>query len=416
MPDPIKINAFTGMNNLESAGELFVKKGVARPRIILNADVTPTGRLSKRDGRTQVISLTNPHSLWAGAHAMLCVSEGALYNITGEVATNVGAVTDTDSPPMSYAEVGDLIYFSNKYGNGIFYPRTGQVLTWGIELPNGPMLSSTSGNLEAGIYHVCLTAESGGEISGNGPIAEITLSSEGGIAISNRASGTMVWCTDPNGDTFFRVGKLDKIVRITNVEPLPSLFCYPPPYVQYLTHAFGRMWGMVGNKLYYSEPFKWAWWKLGTAFFEFATTGTMIAKTKTGLFIGCEDRTHCLLGTKPEEMQVLDVGSGAIPGTLAYCNNIIELGDTISPPEKKHESVPVWVSEEGIVAGNPVGRLFSLSQGKVKFSPGAKGASLYRQKNGDFQFLTSFPKGGVQDGVGMIDEATVEVIRNGVVI
>ena len=173
---------------------------------------------------------------------------------------------------------------------------------------------------------------------------------------------------------------------------------------------------MVGSRLYYSEPFKLSWWKKGVAFFDFSTTGTMIAKTKTGLFIGTSDRTHCLLGTKPEEMQSLDVGAGAIPGTLAYCNNIIELGDTISPPEKKHESVPVWVSEEGIVAGNPVGRLFSLSKGKVKFSPGEKGASLYRQKNGDFQYLTSFKKGPDEDSVGMSDEATVTVMRNGVVI
>lgn len=404
------------MSNLESAGELFAKEGVARPRIILNADVTPTGRLKKRDGRTKVISLTAPHSIWAGTHAMLCVSQGALYNLTGKVATNVGAVTDTGSPPMSYAEVGDLIYFSNKYGNGVFDPGAGTVSTWGIELPNGPMLSSTSGNLDAGLYHVCLTAESGGEISGNGPITKITLSSEGGISISNRSANDIAWCTDPNGDTFYRIGKADTIVNVPTVEPLPSLFCYPPPYVQYLTHAFGRMWGFVGDKLYYSEPFKWSWWKLGTAFFQFATTGTMIAKTKTGLFIGCEDRTHCLLGTKPEEMQHLDVGAGAVPGTLAYCNNIIELGDTISPPEKKHESVPVWASEEGIVAGNPVGRLFSLSQGKVKFSPGDQGAGLYRQKNGDFQYLASFYTGPDDESVGMSDEATVTVMRNGVVI
>jgi hypothetical protein len=344
---------------------------------------------------------------------MLCVSEGELYQIEGASAISRGTVTDD---PMFYAEVGDQVYISNKAYNGLFDPDTGTISTWGIDLPNGPMCTSTNGNLDAGIYHVCLTAESGGEISGNGPITQITLSSEGGISISNRGADEIAWCTDPNGDIFFRIGKTDTIVNVPSVEPLPSLFCYPPPYLQHLTHAFGRMWGSVGNKLYYSEPFKWAWWKKGSSFFEFATDITMNAKTKTGLFVGCEDRTHCLLGTKPEEMQNLDVGAGAIPGTLAYCNNIIELGDTISPPEKKHESVPVWVSEEGIVAGNPVGRLFSLSQGKVKFSPGETGASLYRQKNGDFQYLTSFYKGPDEDSVGMSDEATVEVIRNGVVI
>jgi len=415
MSKPITVGAFVGMNNLDSSDNQCIKNGVGYPRIILNSDVTSRGRLRKRDGYTKVVSLTAPHSMWAGDKCMLCVSGGMLYRIEGATATAVGAVTDNDSP-MYYAEVGSLVYYSNRFCNGVFDPDANSTSSWGIDLPNGPMLSSANGNLDAGTYHVCLTTENDNEISGNGPIGQISLSSEGGISISNRGEDDIVWCTDPNGDIFFRVGKTDSIVNIPSVEPLPSLFCYPPPYVQHLTHAFGRMWGSVGNRVYYSEPFKWSWWKKGTSYFEFATNVTMIAKTRTGLFIGCEDRTHCLLGTKPEEMQNLDVGAGAIPGTLAYCNNLIELGDTISPPEKKHESVPVWVSEEGIVAGNPVGRLFSLSQGKVKFSPGKHGASLYRQKNGDFQYLTSFYKGPDEDSVGMNDEATVTVIRNGTVI
>jgi hypothetical protein len=413
MENEIKIQRFTGMQNIKDSGSLFVKEGVAEPRIILNSDVTNRGRLKKRDGYTKMVSLTEPHSMWAGDTCHLCVSGGTLYQIENDSATSRGTVTgDT----LYYAEVGDKVYLSSKSYNGIFDPDTGSISSWGIDLPDGPMLTSTTGSLEAGTYHVCLTTENDDEISGNGPISQITLSAEGGISISNRGSNDIVWCTDSNGDIFYRVGSVDTIVTIPSVEPLPSLFCYPPPYLQYLTHAFGRMWGSINNKVYYSEPFKWAWWKKGTSFFEFATNVTMIAKTKTGLFIGCEDRTHCLLGTKPEEMQNLDVGSGAIPGTLAYCNNIIELGDTISPPEKKHESVPVWVSEEGIVAGNPVGRLFSLSQGKVKFSPGKEGASLYRQKNGDFQFLTSFYNGPDESSIGINDDATVTVIRNGTVI
>jgi hypothetical protein len=413
MANEIKMNRFTGMQNIKDSGSLFVGKGTVEPRTILNGDVTNRGRLKKRDGYTKVIFLTEPHSMWAGDTCMLCVAGGVLYSINGSTATNVGTITNDKT---YFAEVGDLVYFSNVSTNGVFDPIAGSISSWGIDLPNGPMVTSTSGNLDAGTYHVCFTTESGDEISGNGPIYPITLSSEGGISISNRGASDIVWATDPNGNIFFRVGKTDTIVNIPSVEPLPSLFCYPPPYMQHLCHAFGRMWGSVGNKVYYSEPFKWAWWKKGTAFFEFATPVTMIAKTKTGLFVGCKDRTHCLLGTKPEEMQNLDVGAGAIPGTLAYCNNIIELGDTISPPEKKHESVPVWVGEEGIVAGNPMGRLFSLSQGKVKFSPGKQGASLYRQKNGDFQYLTSFYRGPAEDSAGISDEATVEVIRNGVVI
>ncbi len=416
MANEIKINSFTGMQNIESAEGLFVKKGVAQPRILLNADCSEKGRIVKRDGYTKIISLTNGHSLSKDTvSCLLCMDGTTLKRLSGETATTIedlgGYVTT-----MHYSEVANLVYLSNAFYNGIFDPNANTVSAWGITLPVGPVLSTTSGSLPIGTYHVCFTQASGDDISGNGPITQIVLTSEGGISISNRPSGAVTWCTDPNEDIFYRIGETDAIAGVPTVEPLPSMFCSPPPFMEYILHAFGRMWGASSNILYYSEPFHLDWWKLGTSTFEFATNITLIAKVKTGLFVGCDDRTYFMGGSNPEEMQQLDVGAGAIPGTLAYCNDIIELGDTISPPEKKHTSVPVWVSQEGIVAGNPAGRLFSLSQQKVKFAPGDKGASLYRKKDGQFQFLTSFPKGGEQDGLGMSDDATVEVIRNGVVI
>lgn len=415
MPKPININAFTGMRNLEDAGDLFVKKGVVQPRIVLNADVSDRGRLTKRDGQTKIISLSNGHSMFSGATCHLVMDGLTLKRISGETATTIGTVTGPQSK-MFYAEVGDLVYLSNRRYNGIFDPESNSLSDWGITLPVGPVVSSTDGNLPAGVYHVCFTAVSGDEISGNGPISQIELSSEGGISISNRPADCIVWCTEPNSDILLRVGAADTIVHIPSVEPLPSLFCQPPPFMEHICHAFGRMWGAVGNFLYYSEPFHLGWFKMGANRFEFAANITLIAKTYAGLFVGCEDRTYSLLGTQPEEMQQKDVGGGSIPGTLAYCNDIIELGDTISPPEKKHHSVPVWVTENGIVAGNPVGRLFSLTQGKVRFAPGKEGAGLYRNKNGNFQYLTSFPKGGETDGMGISDDATCTVIRNGKVI
>jgi hypothetical protein len=416
MPKKVKMNAFTGMNNIKDSEGLFVKKGgVVEPRIILNADVSEAGRIVKRDGFTKIIPLTDGHSEWAGATCHLVMDGTVLKRVNGTTATAIedvgGLVT-----PMYYAEVGARVYLSNKYFNGIFDPFTDTVSPWGIMLPTGPVLSSASGSLSAGTYHACFTQKSGAFISGNGPISRIVLAREGGISISNRPSGAVVWCTDPDGDIFYRIGETGHVVDVPTVEPLPSLFCSPPPFMEHITHAFGRMWGARGNKLYYAESFHPDWWKLGVCFFEFATDITLIAKTWSGLFVGCEDRTYFEMGTQPEKMKQIDVGAGAIAGTLSYANDIIELGDTISPPEKKHASVPVWVSQEGFVAGNPAGRLFSLSQQKVKFAPGDVGASLYRKKDGSFQMLASFAPGGVQSGLGMSDEATLTVMRNGVVI
>jgi len=415
--ETIKLSSFTGMSNIKNSEGLYVRKGVVQPRIILNADVTARGQIEKRDGFTKRVTLAGAHSVWGGATCMLCMAGTTLYRVNGTVATSIGSLGGLIAKTF-YAEVGDLVYVSNQYTNKVFDSSDNSLSVWGLAVPNGPVLTySTGGGLEAGMYHVCLTTyDSNNNLSGSSPISEIQLPAAGRITVSNRVANTVVWCTDPNGDIFYRIGDADAIGAVPAVEPLPTLFVSQPPFMDYITHAFGRMWGGRGNKVYYSEPFHLDWFKLGTNFFEFATPVTMVARMRTGIFIGCQDRTYCLLGTEPKEMQQLDVGAGAVPGTLAYCNNIVELGDTISPPEKKHVSVPVWVSQEGIVAGNQLGRIFSLSQGRVKFAPGSDGAALYRQRDGDFQYLTSFYKGPDSDSVGVSDEATVEVIRNGKVI
>lgn len=417
MSKPIKIDQFVGMNNIKTAESLRVgKAGNAQPRIILNADVAAGGRLIKREGSTKIIDLTNPHSGWSGVLAIMCVAEGYLYRIQQRKAVQICAITGPDTQ-MFYTDVVDKIYISNKYWNKIFDPATNTVADWGMTLPEQPVVSSTAGNLPAGIYKLCFTKISGREISGNGPITEIKLEANHGISIANRPASGFVWMTDPNDSKFFPVGEMDTIVNVAgSAEPLPSFLCSPPPFMEYLAYAFGRIWGFVEKDLYYSEPLHPEWFRLQFNKFELDQRGTMIAWCPTGLFIGCEEITYFFEGTEPHQMKPVPVGSGAIPETLHYCNNVPELGDILSPAERIHSNVPVWVSQEGIVAGNASGRLFNLTQQKIKFRPGQRGASVHRIKDGEFQFLTSFKQGAFDTGFGMSDAATVEVIRKGRVL
>ncbi len=409
--NPFRIEEFRGMNNIKLAEGSFKE-----PRIILNADVTEEGRIIKRDGQTKVINLPGAHSLWAEKLAMLCAAPGKLYRIQHGEAVEICTISGPKSP-MSYIEVGDLVYISNLYWNGIFDPSDNSISDWGIPLPEQPVLTSITGNLPAGIYNVCLTNRVDKNISGNSPIARIILpSGNSGINISNRPANGIAWITDPDGSIFHLTGETDNIIVAPGVEPLPSFLCSPPLYMENLCFAFGRIWGSVGKNLYHSKSFHLDWFALSSDLIDFSENISLIAKVKTGLFIGCDNYTKFLKGTVPKEMEIIDAGPGAIKGTLSYCDDLGELGDTISPPEKTHVSVPVWVSKNGIVAGNQAGRLFSLSQRKVKFVPGNEGASLFRKKDGKFQFLTSFQSGSEGSGFGMSDSATCEVIRNGTMI
>jgi hypothetical protein len=413
----IDLKNFVGMNNIKQSEALFIGRDKkCQPRIILNADVTSQGRLIKRDGATKIIDLTNPHSLWSGNTAMMCIASGYLYRINQGIATQICAVSGPDTY-MSYVEIDNKIYMSNKYWSTIFDPSDNSTSDWGLTLPEQPVVSSTVGNLPIGTYQICFTKFSGKEISGNGAIALIELTSEGSISIANRTADSLAWMTDPNGSKFYFAGQLDTIVDTApSSEPLPSFLCSPPPYMEYLSYAFGRVWGNVDNILHYSEPFHPGWFRAALNKFEFDQDITLIAQVPTGLFVGCEDATYFLEGTEPTQMKQAVVGKGAIPGTLKYCNNVPELGDILSPAERIHVSVPIWLSQEGIVIGNVSGRLFNLTQQKVKFRPGVRGASVHRMKNGEFQYLTSFKQGSPGSGFGMADTATAEVIRNGKVI
>lgn len=411
----IAINAFSGMNNVKSSENFFSAEGVAEPKVILNANVDITQRLVKRAGTQKIISLAEAHSLWAGLNCMLCVANDILYRIEQNTAIPVGTL-NSRGESLSYVEVEDKVYFSNQYCKGVYNPSSQTLSDWGMLPPSGPMLLTGAGSLIPGIYNVTMTQNNAGEISGTGPITSFELTSTGGIQVINRPTGATIWCTDANEYIFYRIGEISQITSIPTIEPCPSLFCAPPPFISNLCYAFGRIWGSSGKTLYYSEPFKLSWFRSTTNRFEFESDITLIAKVSTGLFIGMKNKTKFLEGTEPDKMQQIDAGAGSVQGTLAYCNNVPYLADILGTQEKGYVDVPMWVTAEGIVIGNANGRLFNVTKNKLKFGVPDKGASLYRNQNGVFQFLSSFRKGATGSGAGFSDDATCEIFRNGKLI
>ena len=406
----INIKGFSGMNNILE--RFIIKNGVVNPRVILNADVSTDGSLIKRAGKTLFIPLSGSHSLWSGNQCCLCVANNILYRIVQGVAIVIGVVTGPKYP-FSYVDAENKVYISNPYWQGVFDPTNNSLLSWGIDLPPGPMLLTGDGGLPAGTYHVCMTNITSGKISGNGPISDITLTTPGGIQILNRPTEAIVWATDADESQFYLVGPTSKIVDIPTVEPLPSFLCSPPPFLDNLCYAFGRIWGSVGPDVYYSLPFKPWLFKLTSNKYSFEDTVTMIAKVSTGLYIGMSERTRFLAGTIPEQMTQSDAGAGSIKGTLAYCNNLPELGWTLGTPEKDFADIPIWLTTEGVVVGGPSGKFFNVSKNKVKMSISGYGASLYRNHEGVIQFLTTFKQGKTGSGIGSDDPNTYNAFKDG---
>lgn len=383
----------------------------AIPKVILNADVTPEQRLKKRPGFRLLTNMPNAHSIWGARRVLLAVSEGRLYRFYPDGSTvNVCAVSGPHEEKMYYAAVDDLVYLSNPHWMGIFDPESNTVRTWGIPIPEQPVLSIVSGTgaLKAGSYQVCYTNVVDGQIGGSGMIAEIDiLSDDSSISLLNKPVDVVAWTTDPDGNTFYRAAYEQAIITAINtIEPLSTLLCGPPTPMRFIRLAFGRMWGAVDSTLRYSEPYRYDLYK-STNTFTFPDDIRLAAFVHGGIYVGFDDRTVFLRGTEPTGMSEVAVGTGVARNILAYCNNVPDMGN----------NVPVWVSKEGLVAGGHEGSLVRITKDRLQFPAGTEGAAVARTINGQDQFLTSFkqerPRGS---GVGFGDSATCEIVRNGKVL
>jgi len=407
MVKPIKLSNFNGMNNVKDAEGLFIMQDDratgTEPRIVLNADILK-GRITKREGYELYASLTSPHSLGSHFGLMFCVSQGKLKKVENGTATDICDVSVPDSP-VAHVAADEKVYLSNSYWNGVLDTEAGAVSSWGITVPAQPVLLPSTGHLPAGKYDVCFTAVVDGEVSGSGPIATIEFDDDdSGITILNRPADCIVWMTDPNGGTFYLCGEVDTIdTPPQRLEPLLSLFCFPPPYMDVLCLAFGRIWGARGNTVYYSESGHYGWWKVYTAKFHHDHPVTMIAATATGLYVGTEAETIFYSGTEPTEMQPRKRGPGVVKGSLTYCNRMGEFGN----------NAPCWLSPTGIFVGTQDGQPTNLTGRRIKFAPGPEAATHYRVKDGHPQIMTAF-RG--DSNAGASDDATCEVVRNGKVI
>lgn len=401
MIDPIKINKFGGMYNIEDSGG-----PLENPQVILNADVTDTGRIVKRKGRTLFVSLNEPHSLSSNKNGMWCVSNNTIYRIDSGGANSIGNIINNQK--LYTVDVAGTVYASCKSWNGIIDLESNSIQPWGIDLPSMPIVTVTSsGGLTEGVYKVLFTKVRNFNVGGSGMINQIVVPSNGKISISNRNSDELVWCTEANGAKFFFYGYVDSIsTPPISLEPLPTFNYGLPPYMINLVYAFGRLWGSVGNKVYYSMEYRPDLFNTNLNVFTLDSNVTMIAKTPMGLYIGTENVTTFYSGSDPSLMETKIVHNFECVGLICYYDRLENIGS----------NVPIWLSSGEIVAGGIDGQVISLTENKVKFSAGTEVAGLFHRPNGISQIMTCMKKGNSGTAFGMEDSTTVEVIRNGKVI
>jgi hypothetical protein len=398
-------------------------------RELLNVDLTNSGHPSRRKGYTSVYASGGEtiHSLFSTKNLTVFMQGQSLKQLHPDFsATNIRTGLDPDNP-ISYAEVNELIYFSNGDDTGVI-DSDGTHAEWGVDAPLGqPLAIQIPGSLDAGTYQIAVTyLNILGEESGSIRATTITVPVGGGITLTNipqsTAASINIYVTAANGDQLYWQANIPmgettySLTSLNRGRLLETQFLERMPPGQIVRYGHGRMWVAVDDLLIFSPALRYGLFDPRFTYFRFPKTIDIVQPIEDGIYV-IADKTYFLAGTDPMEMKQEVVypypgvrGTGmAVPHSKFVAEN-----DLISDSAK--EDVAFWYSTHGAVVGYPRGNIHPLTEDRVAIAEYGKGASLLREEDGIRQLVTSLTDKGDDNGFGVTDYATAEVRRNGVLI
>lgn len=383
----VNIMGLTGMNNLkESRGYLLNDAKMAAPQTILNADVLPDGVVTPRRGRRKVINLPGAHSLWSGSLA-LCVADGVLMELRNRTPVQLGVVNIQPDSRMRYVEYNGVVYMSNGYWSQALETTTGTLRAWGLSVPTPPTVTGDVGDLPPGVYKLCYTRYVNGQLSGNSGIVEVGWEGGlGGLRFTNKPADCLAWISQANGMELF-LAPVDGTGRVTSpnyTQPLPTFGVTPPSPFSYMDWGHGRLWGVRGKELWFSDEFRPEYFRQRQRF-PFPEPLVNIAIFDNGVYVNSLNKTWSLMGRDPAKMTLHVLGSGALNGDVVYAQ-VEGAGYEVSKTLSQVES-PVWVSKAGMIVGTHTGHLVHITETRLRINARGAVAGLRRVVEGRQQVL-----------------------------
>ena len=422
--DPTQFRGFRGLNNLDPVERL--KPDALRDA--LNVDIDADGRVSRREGFAQVYSGGDIHSLWGG-NILLCVEGADLKRLTvnadGTLSAAVLGSGFIPGRPVAYDMLGDEVFLSNGVITGKV--KNGALIPWGVQTPQRqPALTAdTVGGLDAGAYLVAVTfVSNSGEESGSPAPQKIDIPAGGGIALSLLPTPTeanittiRLYVSPPNEDVLYLAdevpaGATSALIYKwdTGMQAQTLLLDKMPPSVS-IAHVGGRIYGILGNVLYWSEPLRYGLYRPARNWMLFpgGDLRAIGGVEGAGLYV-VGDKTWFLSGTDPSSFTQTEVlGYGGPRQQMLRVPREAFTSLNISVAD-----VPVWLSERGFHAGLPEG-VVNLTERQAVVDSYQRIASLYRERHGRRQVMATGAN-PMKSKFAIGDSVIAEVRRNGVII
>jgi hypothetical protein len=362
----------------------------------VNVDIDETGAISRRLGYS-VLSAGAAHSLWSDNTVAFFVQGGALRQLFPDLTSRV-VQTGITGQDVDFTSAAGQTFWSDAVQSGII--QDGVARRWGLAVPQRPVLSTTGGDLQPGVYGCTLTyARADGHESGAPVMSWVHVEPEQGLTVGLSPSPdalvieTRIYLTLAGGDTAYLAATVPPDVTSVTFTAQPpvgaavrTMFMGPAPAGQLVSSYNGCMYVAQDNFLFYTPPFEYELFDQRSGFLSFASRITMFAPTIGGVFLGTSTHTIFLEGMGPESFVARPLAPvGVVEGT----SHIVR-GDVLAK-DNEPEPVVLWLSTKGVTLGSPGGVIKNLTGDRwIMPSAPAQGSSLLKIKDGTPHFMTTF--------------------------
>ena len=386
-------SSFQGLRNNVSA-ESFSKGDLVAA---LNVDIDDALGISRRSGFSSPVTTAIDRDLWASGSVCLGVGSNALKLVNPDWSTKTLRSGLTASKSLSYAIVGDRIFYSNAAEIGCV--QNGGHRTWGITPPGVFDIAATGGTLTAGKYQVAVTyLRNDGQESGASRAQTIELAAPGGVSLTNIPVSTdptvthkVIYVTPVGGETLFRAGVIDNSTTVFAIRevrmgasPLLTQHFVPPPAGSFIASWKGWMLVAKDNRLYPSENYAPELFDLRKSI-PFSDKITMIAAVKNGVWIGTNSQVIWMNGDSPETWVFKVVAKyGVVPGTLDFGD-----GEALGDGAASGDPVAFFATKQGLRAGGSDGSFIDVNHARFAYPIQERGAGVVRRHRGIVQYVCS---------------------------
>ena len=198
---------------------------------------------------------------------------------------------------------------------GIFQYNGSAAKPFTIDAPPGPIVTASTGSLEAGDYGVAVAWLRGALESPLSPMTTHKSAAAGGLqvllpmALDPTITGVRMYLTRHNGGELLRGEDYPVVTTVVNLPTLPKLgaptqfrHMDPMPTGQYLGLWQGRLVVAQGRTLRFSEAMAYHVHDPRHGFVQMPQRITFVAPVDGGLWVGQVDHVVFLRGTAPQEL------------------------------------------------------------------------------------------------------------------